>query len=940
MNKALLVVVTCLMLVSCANVDTKHFNGLVDSPKKKISNIRPIGFRLEKMPKPEVDTEEAIRRYERFLTLAPDGDTRVHVMHRLADLKLMDVEDLLAEDSEHLDVQHIQQVYEQTIQTYKRVLDLFPNRYDSDMLLYQLSKVYMLIGQEKQALAHLNRLVRDFPNSPLLLEVQYRRGDILFNQESYDQAEKAFSYVIKQKHKTNFYLSAQYMLGWSTYKQHNYEKSIMAFIGVIDERFSNTAAIVTANKGDKELLDDTLRVLSMIFANGDGFKQIARLIQTIGNKHYEYILYDSLAKHYLSKQQYSDAAKTYLGFVEENPTDVLAPTFYANVVTSYAAAGYQELVLSHKAKYVNNYGIHSAFWNIYGEDIRESIRPEIKQYTKQLAQYHHHKGQNSNSLNTKFNHLLLANHWYQNYIDTFKSDQLLGEIYFLQGEALYELGRYEQSIYAYTQGGYETPDHNQSSTSAYSALLAYNQVISKKENQEKALWIERKVKSALRFSDAFPNHHHVAQVLARAAEGLFDIGQFSRAVEVSDRVLLRPDVSKKQYSVALLINAHSHYDLKKYALAELAYKKVLDEANIEESKTSLIREKLAASIYKQGVESIETNKLIEAVEHFMRVGEVVPESPISATAHYDAAAYLMKSQNWLEAQTLLLNFREKYPVHALVEDIPSKLIIAYENLGQWNKAAFELQNIWRFSKNTNQQRIALFQSAQYYEKSGDIDNAMVMLKRYAHNYPKPFDAQLEAMSKLESAYHIKGDHEKRRFWLNKLILADQTSGSERSDRSQYLAANAQFQLANYERKEYSKIQLTLPLKHSLAKKKTALKRTLAAYQATAKLEVQEFTTAATYHIAEIYGELSRDLMASQRPAGLDELELEEYEFLLEDQAFPFEEAAINIHETNIKRSWDGLYDQWIKNSITSLAVLMPARYKKKEVSYDAIAEIH
>ena len=147
-------------------------------------------------------------------------------------------------------------------------------------------------------------------------------------------------------------------------------------------------------------------------------------------------------------------------------------------------------------------------------------------------------------------------------------------------------------------------------------------------------------------------------------------------------------------------------------------------------------------------------------------------------------------------------------------------------------------------------------------------------------------------------------------------------------------------MADYERVTYAKIELTLPLQKSLGKKKVALKKTLDAYQRTAKMEVQEFTTAATFQIAEIYGELSRDLMNSQRPSGLDELELEEYEYLLEDQAFPFEEAAINIHETNIKRSWDGLYDNWISNSITALSKLMPARYKKEEVSYHAIAEIH
>jgi tetratricopeptide (TPR) repeat protein len=300
----------------------------------------------------------------------------------------------------------------------------------------------------------------------------------------------------------------------------------------------------------------------------------------------------------------------------------------------------------------------------------------------------------------------------------------------------------------------------------------------------------------------------------------------------------------------------------------------------------------------------------------------------------------MKKQQWEKAEGILLSFRETFPKHKLAKDVPSKLIIAYENLQDWKKAAYELQNIWRFSRDKKEQRIALYQAAEYYEKADDIDNAMVMLKRYAHNYPNPFDAQLEAINKLEGLYLKQNDHEKRRYWLEKLIASDQKAGKSRTERSKFLAAKASFELADYERQRYAQIALTLPLQKSLGKKKVALKKTLDAYQRTAKMEVQEFTTAATFQIAEIYGELSRDLMASQRPAGLDELELEEYEYLLEDQAFPFEEAAINIHETNIKRSWDGLYDSWIANSISALSKLMPARYAKQEVSYDAIAEIH
>ncbi len=931
----------CLGLASCASQPELNVVSVEeDLSGKSIANIRPVGVRLAKMPAPDVDTQKAIAKYQRFLEIAPQGETRVHVMHRLADLKLMDVEELLAENPEQLDAEHVKKVYDEAISTYTQVLTMFPHRRDSDMLLYQLSKVYMLKGDDEAALATLTRLAQDFPQSTLLAEVQYRRGDILFNLERFKEANEAFAYVAMGKKESRFYISANYMRGWSQFKLRAYDNALLSFAKVIDERFVDTTAIVTASKGDKELLDDTVRVMSMIFAEGTGHKQIAQLMKKIGQRHYEYLLYDSLAEYYITKQQYSDAARTYQAFVQENPTDVLAPAFYSSVVNSYKKAGYVDLVLKHKMTYIEQYGIRSAYWNIYGEDIRDMIRPNIKDYSSQLAQYHHSRGQKSKNIKTKFNELLAASRWYQEYIDTFPQDKDVGKMYFLKGEAVYEVGRFEEAILAYIQGGYETPKHEKSEESAYAALVAYNRMIEKVKPEEKDFWLERKVDSALRYSSVYPENKNTSQVLARAAEGLFNLGQFQRAVNVSKSVLDRQDASPQQRSVANLIKAHSHFDLAQYAEAELAYVSALNSKQLKQAEISAVNEKLAASIYKQAVAWVEKDVLDKAVKDFMRVGKVVPSSPIRITAHYDAASYLMKKQKWEKAEEILLSFRESYPKDKLSKDIPSKLIIAYENMQDWKKAAYELQNIWRFSRNKKEQRIALYQAAEYYEKADDIDNAMTMLKRYAHNYPKPFDAQLEAINKLEGLYLKKSDHEKRRYWLEKLIAADLSAGKARSDRSKFLAAKASFELADYERQAYAQIELTLPLQKSLGKKKVALKRTLDAYQRTAKMEVQEFTTAATFQIAEIYGELSRDLMASQRPPGLDELELEEYEFLLEDQAFPFEEAAINIHETNIKRSWDGLYDGWISKSISALSKLMPARYAKKEVSYEAIAEIH
>ena len=52
--------------------------------------------------------------------------------------------------------------------------------------------------------------------------------------------------------------------------------------------------------------------------------------------------------------------------------------------------------------------------------------------------------------------------------------------------------------------------------------------------------------------------------------------------------------------------------------------------------------------------------------------------------------------------------------------------------------------------------------------------------------------------------------------------------------------------------------------------------------------------------------------------------------MLEEQAFPFEEEAIELHEVNAARTVDGLYDEWVQKSLAQLAILVPVRYAKAE----------
>jgi len=160
--------------------------------------------------------------------------------------------------------------------------------------------------------------------------------------------------------------------------------------------------------------------------------------------------------------------------------------------------------------------------------------------------------------------------------------------------------------------------------------------------------------------------------------------------------------------------------------------------------------------------------------------------------------------------------------------------------------------------------------------------------------------------------------------------ADLAAGRARTDRTRYLGGMATLALARPVADDYRKVALVEPLKRQLKLKKDKLEIALKAYAAAADFGVAEVSTAATYQTAELYRDFGKALMTSQRPKGLKKDELEQYNVMLEEQAFPFEEKAIELHEVNAKRTANGIYDSSVRDSIVALGQLRPARYGKVE----------
>ena len=429
--------------------------------------------------------------------------------------------------------------------------------------------------------------------------------------------------------------------------------------------------------------------------------------------------------------------------------------------------------------------------------------------------------------------------------------------------------------------------------------------------------------------------------MSRATPELYAAKDYLRAVAASEALLAKqPPVDLAKQRIAWTVIGNSNFDQGVFDKAEAAYTHAQAVMPPNDPERAVIVERLAASIYKQGEQKSKSGDSAAAVDDFLRVAALAPTSKVRSSADFDAAALLVTQKQWDRAIPVLEGFRRNFPESPLQADVTRNLAVAYTAANKPGQAAVEFEQISQSPKETPEvQREATLQAADLYDKAGNAAKSRAMLEAFVKHFPQPLGPALEARNKLSLIAVKAGDYSGRDYWLREIIVADRSAGAGRTDRSRALAAKATLTLAAPAREEFKSIKLVVPLKKSLAEKRKAMEAALKAYEAAADYQVAEVTTAATFESAELYRQLGKDLMSSERPKNLKKDELEQYDVLLEEQAFPFEEKAIKLHEVNTARTKDGTYDEWVQKSFAALAQLNPGRYGKVEIGEQQVESI-
>ena len=905
-----------MLLASCGSQPEKQQTlASLDRDRPTYQKAKP-----KEQSKSKDDVKQAY--YDYIKDAEKDDKLRVRAATRIAELEL----GLDQQDDAPKNDKEFEKTIRNTINLLEETLRDFPDSPNNDHVMYQLAKAHDQIGQGDQAIEILENMVTAYPDTQYFIEAKFRIAEYSFINGNYFNSEDAYTDVLRSPNSAIFFEKALFKRGWARFKQELYTEALNDFYDAVNRHgFANYSQL---EKKEKAQFDEYFRAVGLAFSYMGGTDAIQEYYRSRGEHVYAYQTYRAVSDLLLKQERYSDAVANHESYIAAYPTGKGVIESGLAIVDIWKQAGLFNRYAGAFENFYQNYHSGARFWKTSAENISEEDRKlaqtSIRTNIIVMAAYNHKRySKKPNSQNFAQTEL-----WYKRYLKDHSAYAKQDQIYPLYAELLNKAGKYEQALPYYELAAFDG-DIILDKDSAYATIFLTDQLFSQApaNNPSRKIWLDKHIRYTKQYADLYTSEPRTSKIIEHAVQLAFKDQRLEQAIELANLLPDQAD-SKLAHQVGLL-KAQSYFNLKQFEDAEIMYQDLLVNEDLNNHDRQDLSNKLALSIYRQAEADQKEGQTDTAARNFLKVYRTTPQSELAATAVYDAIALFMSNNMWDEAIDYLNVFKREYPSHPYQSEVGKKLSLAYLKSNRDLEAAKEFEKLSNFVSSEEEKMAALWQAAKLYREKGDLTSAVRAYRQYSHNYKRPYAQNMEAMSILAEIYQEQGEREKRYFWLRNIANADQKAAkSNKTDRTRYVAANASYAMALLRMDDYSQIKLTHPLDKSLNKKKEAMQDSVKLFGRSAEYGHEDFVTNATYHIGEIYQSFAVSLMQSERPKGLNEDELEQYNILLEDQAFPFEDKAIELYETNMTRIAGGNFDAAIGKSLQQLQKLFPVRYSR------------
>ena len=906
-----------LMLIGKTATAQESFRVELGRDGETIGDMRPVFLEFKSRPMPAISPAEVARRYQRLFDSSDEPEVRIDALNRLSNIQKVTDQDVSFSNEQE------QQVYRQALESYESILDRGSYQGRLDELLYQMAKAHAYTGQAEASIDRLQQLVGLYPSSSLVPEARFRIAESAYSAGDFGEAESEYSRVLSGEGAESLKTKARYMQGWSQYKQgpSAWGRAGETFLAVLDRFSEESGSFRRIPANEAGLVNDTFRIIALMAANARGADSLAQWLDKAGGRAYDYLLYDRLADYYAGNARYQESVAVNHRFVDAQGNHPAVPAFLAQNVEVWLMAGRSDQAREARARYVRMFADNERY-----RTLGRSDRQRWQEFGRLLADYHYDQAGEATSGRGQEQFRLAADYYRQ--LAARMTNP--GEVLRLSGDAFLQAGAYQDALTAFRRAAYEAGDYSGASDAAWAAVLLQRGAVDSR--YALAARLDDLALEAERFATTFPQDPRLPGLNADIANRFQSQTRHEDALRFAKAAIAHPAASVQERYSAWLVSGNAYLARDSFGLAENAWRKslaLLEAGELQDRQgedRQSIRRQLASSIYYQGEQAATEGKTDQAVAHYQRVDSVLPGSDIAIKARYDAANTLLKSERWQAAVNELNRFRVDYPQHELASTISEKLVFAYQSSEQPVRAADELMSMSGGESPSWQHQL---RAAELYHQADALD-------RRNHIYVAWLSSADTALSPTDADTHIRSQTIRQRLveaGIDPLryrteMVERELASRWRSNQTLAWAGRAAMVLGEREAERFAEVSLQHPLGPSLEKKQQALEAARSRLLQAEQLDGDALGSEILYRRAELYRVMAEDLMASEAPAELNELETMQYQMLLEEEAYPFEEQAIKLHARNHERLADGVFDRWVEQSLQVLAKLFPGRYDR------------
>ena len=254
-------------------------------------------------------------------------------------------------------------------------------------------------------------------------------------------------------------------------------------------------------RAERELLDDSFRVVTLACSYLDGAETLAQHMESRGRPHWQYLGYKRLADDYVAKGTLLRQCY-HLADVHRTQPARRARTGRAPRHDRHAdRRGLPHGSDSHEAVFRRTrYGVHSDFWDVHDATVKQGYAKTLKTYLNELAALDHAKAQSKKGKRADY---LAAARWYEELVLTFPADAATANNLFLLGEVYTEAKEVERAVAAYQRVVREHPEFKDAPEAGYAAVLGLGVLAENARNAKPSAWTEKLIEAQIEFAMTF-----------------------------------------------------------------------------------------------------------------------------------------------------------------------------------------------------------------------------------------------------------------------------------------------------------------------------------------------------------------------------------------------------------------------------------------------------